>query len=361
MKRLTRIDVSMIIVIALQVLLAPKSVLAENRPAPSLPSTVSYEGTGALDMAALLPAKEEPIEHRLSREQTYNKQVTEAKQHAKDKEYQLKEQRVKEWEEAFPVVSGSKRQAEFFNSIAKDSVDISRDADLYPSVLMAQAGLESGFGRSGLSKHHHNLFGIKGSFNGASATLKTWEDVNGSAITIHAGFRSYPSTKESILDYAQLLKSGLSYNASFYSGAWRSQTDSHTDVTAFLQGRYATDTQYTDKLNRLIDDFDLTRFDEVAELDTDVVVDVVMPKADTVPTNHYLVKEGDTIQLILYKTGLSIDEFVRQNDLPDGRIHVNQVVSVEKAESEPDLASFMMAPSVFKETNQLQTKTGGNH
>lgn len=323
-------------------------------------STNVNEKATLSESARLLPASEEPEDHRLAREERIRFKKEEAQKKAELERNRLIEERTKNWNDAFPVVAGSYAEANFINSIAKDSVAIARDADLYPSVLIAQAGLESNWGRSGLSQNHHNLFGIKGQFNGQTANLETWEDVNQSHITIVAGFRSYPSDEVSILDYAQLLKNGLTHNANFYRGTWRSETNSYKDVTSFLQGRYATDTQYTNKLNRIIEDYGLARFDEVKELDLNVEVKPEPVKEDSVPEGQYKVKEGDTIQLILHKTGLTYEEFMAQNDLPELRIHVNQIVNVHQSDEQDeavDNEELLKAHSLFNKKRLPKVRT----
>ncbi|MFD2386189.1 glucosaminidase domain-containing protein [Enterococcus rivorum] len=96
---------------------------------------------------------------------------------------------------------------------------------MYASVMIAQAILESGSGNSGLSvAPYYNLFGIKGSYEGSSVTMKTQEDDGkGNLYTIDSAFRQYPSYKESLEDYAKLLKEGLSGNSEFYKGTWKAR------------------------------------------------------------------------------------------------------------------------------------------
>lgn len=57
------------------------------------------------------------------------------------------------------------------------------------------------------------------------------------------------------------MKEGLDHDKDFYKGAWKSETDSYEEATAFLTGRYATDTQYDEKLNALIEAYALTSYD----------------------------------------------------------------------------------------------------
>jgi hypothetical protein len=66
-------------------------------------------------------------------------------------------------------------------------------------------------------------------------------------------------------DYAKLIKKGISGNADFYKATWKDQTESYKDATEHLQGRYATDKQYAEKLNAIIKAYDLTEFDHAKE------------------------------------------------------------------------------------------------
>ncbi|MDV7745160.1 peptidoglycan DD-metalloendopeptidase family protein [Enterococcus mundtii] len=157
----------------------------------------------------------------------------------------------------------------FIQEIAPGARKVALSNDLYASVMIAQAILESGSGSSQLSSSpHYNLFGIKAYTEEDSVEFLTQEDDGtGNLYTISARFKSYESYEESFLDYAKLLREGLTHDADFYSGVWRSNTSSYQDATRFLTGRYATDTSYYQKLDALIDVYDLEKFDiEIDEL-----------------------------------------------------------------------------------------------
>lgn len=65
----------------------------------------------------------------------------------------------------------------FIAEIGETSRYLAARNDLYASVMIAQAILESDSGQSQLSqKPLYNFFGIKGEYNGQSVTLPTWED-----------------------------------------------------------------------------------------------------------------------------------------------------------------------------------------
>lgn len=147
---------------------------------------------------------------------------------------------------------------QFIEDIAEDAQAIGEAYNIYSSVLIAQAVLESESGTSALSAApHHNLFGIKGTYNGSSVSFETYEDDGqGNLYTITDEFRSYPSRYASMDDYAQLMRSLT------YQDLWKENTFSYRDATATLTGLYATDTDYDKKLNALIQEYNLTQYDK---------------------------------------------------------------------------------------------------
>ena len=151
----------------------------------------------------------------------------------------------------------------FIKSIAAYAQQVANANKLYASVMIAQACLESGYGNSALSDPpNHNLFGIKGDYNGQSVTLRTAEQTStGAVYYVNAAFRKYPSYKQSLEDNAKLLRNGLTWNTSFYSGTWKEKAKTYKDATAWLQGRYATDVRYAAKLNAIIAEHNLTQYD----------------------------------------------------------------------------------------------------
>lgn len=152
---------------------------------------------------------------------------------------------------------------EFIKKVGDLARNVGQEHDIYASVMIAQAILESGSGNSALaSEPNHNLFGIKGKFQGKGVTFSTLEqDEGGKNYQIQAEFRKYPSYKESLEDYAELLKDGISGNKNYYKPTWKSETSSFKDATKYLQGRYATDKKYAEKLDAIIDTYNLTDYD----------------------------------------------------------------------------------------------------
>lgn len=161
--------------------------------------------------------------------------------------------------------------AEFILLIGEQARTIAQKQDLYASVMIAQAILESGSGSSVLATApNFNLFGIKGSCLGRSISLNTQEDDGtGNLYTIQASFKKYASYQESLEDYAQLMHTGLTSDKEYYSGVWKSKAPIYEEATSFLQGRYATDIHYAQKLDQLIRTYDLTQYDHPFKLSHD--------------------------------------------------------------------------------------------
>ena len=110
------------------------------------------------------------------------------------------------------ILSGVNRNANFLLSIHDAALDGWRQFGVLPSVTAAQAILESAWGQSALATQGHNLFGIKGSYNGQSITMRTAEYGNGGYYYINDAFRKYPSNYESIVDHGRFLATNSRYN-----------------------------------------------------------------------------------------------------------------------------------------------------
>ncbi|HLR92741.1 MAG TPA: LysM peptidoglycan-binding domain-containing protein, partial [Atopostipes sp.] len=235
--------------------------------------------------------------------------------------------------------------SEFINVIGNHANKIAKDNNLYASVMVAQAALESGFGSSTLSSApNYNLFGIKGSYQGQSVTMRTREYGSSGWITIYADFKKYPSYYESLLDNAYLLRNGTTWNPNFYSGAWMENASSYREATAWLEGRYATDPTYATKLNNLIETYNLTRFDTSSTGNVQVPAPPVNDEKEVTPSTDnqmsetsksYTVKRGDTLSHIALQHSMSVSELKQLNNLRSDTIYVGQTLKVKASTSTP--------------------------
>lgn len=133
---------------------------------------------------------------------------------------------------------------------------------ILPSVCIAQAALETGWGSSDIMVKAHAYFGIKAGTNwkGRVYSSKTKECYDGvSFTTITDLFRAYDSLEESVADYIDLLT-----NLGRYAFACN-QADPKTCIQAIWDGGYATDPDYVQQVMTIINQNDLMQYDNTAE------------------------------------------------------------------------------------------------
>ena len=153
------------------------------------------------------------------------------------------------------IISGVNSNANFLLSIHDAALDGWRQFGVLPSVTAAQAILESAWGQSALATQGHNLFGIKGSYNGQSIVMRTAEYGRGGYYYINDAFRKYPSNYESIVDHGRFLAT----NSRYRNLLWKKD---YTVVTQYLHDDgYATDPRYASSLNNVIRTYNLDAWD----------------------------------------------------------------------------------------------------
>ena len=242
-----------------------------------------------------------------------------------------------------PAQAASSQQA-LINEIGNSAAAVANSNDMYASVMIAQALLESSYGSSGLaSAPNYNLFGVKGSYNGQSVYMPTKEYLDGQWVTVTAAFRSYNSYAESFQDHANVIRSTAFGDTYHYSGVWKSNTSSYRDATAALAGSYATDPGYAEKLNWLIEAYNLTQYDWGAPVaqttsysDTTGTVDTTIDTAasatataETVASQSYTVANGDTLWDIAARFGTTVDNLMSLNGLTlDSVLSVGQTIQI---------------------------------
>ena len=125
------------------------------------------------------------------------------------------------------------------------------------SPIIAQAILESGWGRSTLASKYHNYFGLKcGSrWKGKSVNMLTKEEYKvGTLTNIRDNFRVYDSMEDGVKGYFEFI------NTSRYSNLKGVKSPEEYALRIKFDG-YATSSKYVDNIMRVIHDNKLTRFD----------------------------------------------------------------------------------------------------
>lgn len=152
-------------------------------------------------------------------------------------------------------------KAAFLNKVAAGVNNCWTTHRILPSVVLAQAILESSWGTSDKTLKANNLFGIKANsdWSGPTVTLPTKEHVNGKWINIDAKWRKYSRWSDSLMDHAAFL-SKPRYKAII------GNTDYKSVCQELQMAGYATDPTYANKLISVIESNNLTKYDEVDEL-----------------------------------------------------------------------------------------------
>ena len=145
---------------------------------------------------------------------------------------------------------------QFINSIKEGALKGKSDFGILPSLTIAQAILESGWGGSSLSLKANNLFGIKAfsDWTGKRITLPTQEWDGSKMVFVNADFRAYDSFSGSIEDHNKLL-------SKFRYKSVRTCTEYTSACHEVYSCGYTTDPQYPEKLINIIEENRLYEFD----------------------------------------------------------------------------------------------------
>ena len=145
--------------------------------------------------------------------------------------------------------------------IQKVAEKVSKYAPLYGisvhSPIIAQAIIESGWGKSGLASKYHNYFGLKcgSSWKGKSVNMTTKEEYKvGTMTNIRDNFRVFDDFDDGIRGYFEFI------NTSRYANL-KGVKNPEEYVRRLKADGYATSSKYVDNIMRVIRDNKLTRFD----------------------------------------------------------------------------------------------------
>ena len=148
--------------------------------------------------------------------------------------------------------------SEFIEKVWDHAKVAAEKIGLNPAVMVAQAALETGWGKHIISKgdgsSSNNLFNIKSdrSWHGEKASKVTLEFEQGMPVKKQASFRAYESIKESVNDFVDFLTQNPRYQEALQNTA---------KPAAFLdslqKAGYATDPNYADKIKQVLNNTEL--------------------------------------------------------------------------------------------------------
>ncbi|NWJ65529.1 flagellar assembly peptidoglycan hydrolase FlgJ [Vibrio parahaemolyticus] len=136
----------------------------------------------------------------------------------------------------------------FVNSMKPYAEKAAKALGVEPSLLLAQAALETGWGQKVVQNARgssNNLFNIKAdrSWQGDKVTTQTLEFHDNTPVKETAAFRSYSNYQDSFNDYVRFLNDNPRYETALQQGG-----DSESFIRGIHRAGYATDPTYADKV-----------------------------------------------------------------------------------------------------------------
>lgn len=238
-----------------------------------------------------------------------------------------------------------------------------RGKPLYPSVVIAQAICESGWGQSQIMMKANAIFGIKAtsSWKGKVYNANTKECYDGVSYTnINACFRAYNNLQESIADYFDLITKAERYRKACVANS------PLECITAIKNGGYATSPTYINTIMSIINSNNLTKYDvdnvensvdnskSIEELAKEVIagkygngeerkqklgdlynevqkrVNEIL-RGNTQKEEIYIVKKGDCLCNIAKKFNTTVEKIAKDNNITNvDLIYVGQKLIIKR-------------------------------
>ncbi|HLW10526.1 MAG TPA: glucosaminidase domain-containing protein [Fermentimonas sp.] len=208
------------------------------------------------------------------------------------------------------------------------------------SITLAQGILESGAGLSDLARRSNNHFGIKCHRGWSGSKVYAADDSPNDC------FRSYAKVEDSYQDHSEFLVGGSRYSGLFDL--------SITDYKGWARGLqkygYATDKAYANKLIKLIEDYELYRFDDkkyrkgVGHRERDTIrkkeASLASWKHQPYITHglvYIIAIDGDTYGSIANEFGFDEEDLLKYNEVPkDFPLSAGDIVYFQKKKSRAD-------------------------
>lgn len=146
---------------------------------------------------------------------------------------------------------GRTNKKAFFDALRPAALEAERRYGVPAAVTLAQAALETGWGKHIIPGF--NIFGIKGKGTAGTVNKGTWEVYNGRRVEIRANFARYNNFAEGVMMHGKLFHNGHYDRA---MAAYRQNPDPHT-FAQNITGTYATDPSYGRKLSSIMRQYGL--------------------------------------------------------------------------------------------------------
>lgn len=222
--------------------------------------------------------------------------------------------------------SKSPQYEAYIKKYANLAVESQQKHKIPASITLAQGLLESAAGESRLAKQCNNHFGIKCGNSWHGRTMRQNDDA------LRECFRCYNNVVDSYNDHAEFLKRERYAFLFDYK-----ITDYKSWANGLKKAGYATDPKYPQKLIKIIEDYELYKYDSGENATTkekkNVIGELFLGTNKTKDKNDlfgyteikingvkcYQLANEDSFKNISKHTGISVVELLYFNDLPKSR------------------------------------------
>lgn len=223
------------------------------------------------------------------------------------------------------------------------------------SITLAQGLLESGAGQSDLARRSNNHFGIKCHSDWRGGRVYHDDDRRGEC------FRKYKRVEDSYEDHSKFLQ------RSRYDRLFKLKI---TDYKGWARGLqkcgYATDRAYANKLIKVIEDYELYRYDsgKVQKLSRREREKLKYPKVDytifkTFGLLYVYAKENDSFDQIAQNLDFKVKDLKKFNEVPeDFPLQKGDIVYLEKKKKKADKPNYDHVVQIGESMHSIAQKYG---
>ncbi|MDR1437249.1 MAG: glucosaminidase domain-containing protein [Candidatus Symbiothrix sp.] len=255
-----------------------------------------------------------------------------------------------------PLSARNKQKSfvEYIDQYADLAVKQMKKHQIPASITLAQGLLESGAGKSSFVRESNNHFGIKCGSGWAGKRIYRDDDAANEC------FRSYKNAGASYEDHSVFLTTKSRYSSLF--------SFKITDYKAWAAGLqtsgYATDKAYANKLIKIIEDYELYRYDAPLKKKNKTKINAkASPLLRDVYKTHGLIYviagTGDSFDKIAEETGFKVKDLIKYNEVPeDFPLFSGDIVYLEKKKKKADIPYFEHAVQIGESMHGISQKYG---
>ena len=223
------------------------------------------------------------------------------------------------------------------------------------SITLAQGLLESGAGQSDLARRSNNHFGIKCHSDWRGGRVYHDDDLRGEC------FRKYKRVEDSYEDHSKFLKRSR-YDRLFQLKI----TDYKGSARGLQKCGYATDRAYANKLIKVIEDYELYRYD-TGKVHKSTRQEKKKLKYPTVKYTIYrtygllyvYAKENDSFDQIAQNLDFPVKDLKKFNEVPeDFPLQKGDIVYIEKKKKKADKPNYDHVVQVGESMHSIAQKYG---